>query len=191
MNPSPLKIGLYGGTFDPIHNGHLLLARDALERLKLSKIVFIPANLSPHKLRKPPAPADIRCEMIQAAIEGEKYFELDRCEVEREGPSYTVDTARLYREKFPEAQLYYLVGDDNLEELNTWREVDQLKELVQFVVLTRAGVPFLSGLPIISRNIELSSTEIRNRVARGSSIRYMVPVATCDVIKKHRLYRND
>ena len=185
------KIGLYGGSFDPIHNGHLILARDARERLELDRVVFLPARISPHKLDRPPAPPAARCEMLAAAIAGEPHFEMDECEIHREGPSFTVDTVRLYRERFPGAQIYYFVGDDNLAELETWKEIETLRQLANFVVLTRAGMPFLSNFPMIERHVEISSTEIRNRVARGLSVRYMVPHPTCDVIAKLRLYRND
>jgi nicotinate-nucleotide adenylyltransferase len=188
---SPLKIGLYGGTFDPIHNGHLILARDAQERLELNKVIFLPARISPHKLDRPPVPAKQRCEMLAAAIESEEYFEMDECEVERDGPSFAIDTVRRYKEKHPEAKLYYFIGDDNLGELSSWKEIEHLRELVQFVVLSRVGMPFLNEFPTITRHIEISSTEIRNRVARGQSVRYMVPAPTCILINKLGLYRHE
>jgi nicotinate-nucleotide adenylyltransferase len=191
MKSSPSKIGLYGGSFDPIHNGHLILARDALERLELDHVVFLPARISPHKIDHPPAsPAD-RCEMITAAIAGEDYFAMDTCEIEREGPSFTIDTVQLYRSRYPEAELYFFIGDDNLDELDSWRDIMKLRELVQFVVLSRVGMPFLSEFPMTTRHVEISSTEIRNRIARGQSVRYMVPAPTCEVIKKLNVYRND
>lgn len=185
------KIGLYGGSFDPIHIGHLILARDARERLDLDRVIFLPARISPHKLDHPPAPPEARCEMLAAALKDEPHLEMDDCEITREGPSFTIDTVRQYREKFPEAKLYYFIGDDNLTELHTWKEIDALQELADFVVLTRAGMPFLSKFPMIERHVEISSTEIRNRVARGLSVRYMVADSTCEVITKLRLYRND
>jgi len=191
MKSSPPKIGLYGGSFDPIHNGHLILARDAMERLELDHVVFLPARISPHKVNRPPASPETRCAMLTAAIAGEDYFSLDPCEIEREGPSFAIDTVRIYREKYPDAKLHYFIGDDNLSELGTWRDIEKLRELVQFVVLSRVGMPFLSEFPTITRHVEISSTEIRNRIARGQSVRYMVPAPTCEVIKKLNLYRND
>ena len=185
------KIGLYGGSFDPIHNGHLILARDAMERLELDKVVFLPAGISPHKLDRPPAPPEARCQMLAAAIADEPRFEMDLCEIERERPSFTVDTVQLFRKRYPGTKLYYFIGDDNLPELDTWRDIANLRESAQFVVLSRAGMPFLSEFPTITRHIEISSTEIRNRVARGLSVRYMVPLPACDVIAKLGLYRND
>lgn len=186
------KIGLYGGSFDPVHNGHLILARDALERLELDRVVFLPARVSPHKQERPStASPEFRCQMLEAAVAHEPHFEMDDCEIHREGPSFTIDTVKLYRERFPTAKLYYFIGDDNLPELDTWKDIEGLKNLAQFVVLSRAGVPFLNNFPTISRNIELSSTEIRNRIARGLSVRYMVPKPACDLITKLGLYRND
>ncbi len=191
MISSLRKLGLYGGSFDPVHNGHLILARDAMERLELDHVVFLPARISPHKLDRPPAPPGARCDMLRAAIDGEPSFSMDEREIQREGPSFTIDTVREYRERHPKTALYYFIGDDNLPELDTWREIENLRELVQFVVLSRSGTPFLSGFPTITRHIEISSTEVRNRIARGLSVRYMVPLPTCEVISQLGLYRND
>jgi nicotinate-nucleotide adenylyltransferase len=185
------KIGLYGGSFDPIHNGHLILARDAVERLELDKVIFLPARISPHKLDRPPAPPDARCQMLATAIVDEPRFEMDACEIARQGPSFTVDTLQTFRARYPQAKLYYLIGDDNLPELETWKNISKIRELAQFVVLSRAGMPFLCDFPTISRHIEISSTEIRNRIARGLSVRYLVPLPVCNVITKLGLYRDD
>ena len=185
------KIGLYGGSFDPIHNGHLILARDAMERLELDRVVFLPARISPHKLDRPPAPPEARSRMIAAAIAEEPNFLLDDCEIQREGPSFTIDTVQLYRKRFPGSRLHYFIGDDNLPELDKWKDIAHLRELVQFVVLSRAGVPFLNEFPTITRHIEISSTEIRNRIARGLSVRYMMPKPAFDLINTLGLYRND
>jgi cytidyltransferase-like protein len=113
------KIGLFGGSFNPIHHGHLILARDAMEALALDRVIFIPANVSPHKLGQPPAPASIRCEMVEAAIAGEARFSMDACEAEREGPSFAIDTVRLMRSRFQNAEIFYFIGEDNLPALHT------------------------------------------------------------------------
>ena len=191
MSSSPTKIGLYGGSFDPIHNGHLILARDAMERLELDLVIFLPARISPHKMDRPPASAEARCRMVAESIKDEPGFSMDDREIRREGPSFTVDTVREFSEEFPGAKFFYFIGDDNLDELHTWKEIDQLKSLVQFVVLSRAGMPFLAEFPMITRLVEISSTEIRNRIARGQSVRYMVPYPACQVIKMLGLYQND
>ncbi|HEY5812865.1 MAG TPA: nicotinate-nucleotide adenylyltransferase, partial [Terrimicrobiaceae bacterium] len=185
------KIGLYGGSFDPIHNGHLILARDAMELLDLERVIFLPARISPFKLDRPPAPPEARCQMLSAAIAEEPRFEMDPCEVEREGPSFTIDTLRALQSRRPDAKFYYFIGDDNLAELHGWKDISALRQAVQFVVLSRAGTPFVSEFPTITRHIEISSTEIRSRVARGLSVRYMAPLPVCEVIANLGLYRND
>jgi nicotinate-nucleotide adenylyltransferase len=190
MIPSQ-KIGLFGGSFDPIHHGHLILARDAMESLGLHRVIFIPANVSPHKLQQPPAVARIRCEMVEAAIVGEPRFSMDACEAEREGPSYAVDTLRLMRRRFPQAEFFYFIGEDNVPALHTWREIDEFKKLASFVVLARGNLEPAEGFPVISRNIDISSTDIRNRIARGLSVRYLLPDAVCAILTRHQLYLND
>jgi nicotinate-nucleotide adenylyltransferase len=185
------RIGLFGGSFDPIHIGHLVLAREAREQLELDRVIFIPAAISPHKLHREPAPAEARLEMVRAAIAGEPGFEADDCELTREGPSYTVDTARLMHARWPEAELFYFVGEDNLAKLDTWREIEALRALVRFVVLDRDVGGEIGSYLRVCRQIDVSSTEIRNRVARGQSIRYLLPEDACEVITRRGLYRNE
>ncbi len=185
------KIGLFGGSFDPIHHGHLILARDAMESLGLDRVVFIPANVSPHKLAHPPTPARLRCEMVEAAIAGESRFSIDSSEAEREGPSYAVDTVRLMRQRFPKAEFFYFIGEDNIPALHTWREIETLKELASFVVLARGDLEPVEGFPVISRNIDISSTDIRNRIAQRLSVRYLLPEAVCAILARLQLYLND
>jgi nicotinate-nucleotide adenylyltransferase len=190
MIPSQ-KIGLFGGSFDPIHHGHLILARDAMESLGLDRVIFIPANVSPHKLQEPPASARIRCEMVEAAIAGEPRFSMDPCEAEREGPSYAVDTVRLMLRRSPQSEFFYFIGEDNVSSLHTWREIDEFKKLASFVVLARGNLEPAEGFRVISRNIDISSTDIRNRIARGLSVRYLLPDAVCAILTRHQLYLND
>jgi nicotinate-nucleotide adenylyltransferase len=220
-----MRLALYGGTFDPVHHGHLLLARDALEQLALDRVVFIPASLSPHKLATNPAPAAIRREMLAAAIAGEPGFELDDSELRATGPSFAIDTVERTRAAHPEAQIYYLIGADNLRELHTWRRYEDLCRLVEFVVFGRgertagdqvSSFRFLvSGCPVpresdfaaenlepetsnqkpspapsLPRRIDISATEIRQRVALGRSIRYLVPEAVRSLIAAHHLYQD-
>ena len=185
------KIGLFGGSFDPIHHGHLILARDAMESLGLDRVIFIPVNVSPHKLAHPPVAARLRCEMVAAAINGESRFSMDACEAEREGPSFAVDTVRLMRRRFPQAELFYFIGEDNVSSLHTWREIDELKKLASFVVLARGNLQPVEGFPVISRNIDISSTDIRNRIAQGLPVRYLLPDAVCAILTRHQLYLND
>ena len=108
------KIGIFGGTFDPIHHGHLILARDAFEQLSLDRVIFIPAAISPHKLKQQPTAPELRLEMLRAAIEGESHFCLDALELERPAPSYTVDTMEALKTREPDADFVYLIGEDNV-----------------------------------------------------------------------------
>jgi nicotinate-nucleotide adenylyltransferase len=190
MNPQQ-KIGLFGGSFDPIHHGHLILARDAMEKLGLAKVIFLPANISPHKLDHPPAPAKARCEMVAAAIAGEPGFEMDPCEVEREGVSFAVDTVRLMIQRHPATDFFYFIGEDNLAALHTWKEIGELRRLAPFVVLGRGKTPANPEFPAISRHIDISSTDIRKRIAAGQSVRYLLPDKTCEIIQRLGLYRNE
>ncbi len=185
------KIGLFGGSFDPIHHGHLILARDAMESLGLDRVIFIPANVSPHKLARPPVAARLRCEMVAAAIAGEPRFSMDACEAEREGPSFAVDTVKLMQRRFPQAEFFYFIGEDNVSSLHTWREIDEFKKLASFVVLARGDLEPIKGFPIIRRNIDICSTDIRNRIAGGLSVRYLLPDAVCAILTQHQLYLND
>ncbi len=181
------RIGLFGGSFDPIHHGHLILAREARESIGLDRVIFLPARISPHKLDRPPAPAEWRLRMVQAAIREEPGFVCDERELRREGPSFAIDTVREYRADHPEAELFYFIGDDNTEALHTWKEIEALRREVTFIVLARGG----AGDAVVSRKIEISSSEIRKRVASGLSVRYLLPEEVCIMIFQNGLYRND
>ncbi|CAN5215494.1 nicotinate-nucleotide adenylyltransferase [soil metagenome] len=184
------KIGLYGGTFDPIHCAHLILARDAAEQLLLDEVIFVPAAVSPHKLDEAQTPAAIRLEMLQAALAGERRFTVHEAELHRPPPSYTIDTVEQFRRAHPDDQVFYLVGSDHLPRLHTWHRFSDLQELVQFVVLERGNAhPHPGEYRTIQRQIGISATEIRNRVASGQSIRYLVPEAVAAIIERHQLYQ--
>jgi nicotinate-nucleotide adenylyltransferase len=183
------KIGIFGGTFDPIHDGHLILARDALEQLALNSVIFVPAAISPHKLRQSPAAAESRLEMLRAAIEGESYFCLDTMELDRPPPSYTVETMEALKAREPDAEFVCLIGEDNVAQLPSWHRFSDLSKMVEFAVLDRTGVESTHSYPIIHRHLDISATDIRNRVARGESIRYLVPPAVEEIIRKRQLYR--
>ena len=202
MNPE--RIGLFGGSFDPVHHGHLLLAQDALEQLNLDCLVFIPAAINPHKLDAAPhASTENRLEMLREAIRVQPRFSIDPQELEREGPSFTIDTVATYCRRFAGARLFLLLGEDNLPKLHSWHEFEKLRELVAFVSFGRgstgdgaaAQVPLdRSGLPLpierLSRKIDISSTEIRTRVAKGLPIQYLVPESVRLLIHSHALYKH-
>ena len=183
------KIGIYGGTFDPIHHAHLILAREALEVLRLDKIIFVPAALAPHKLSQPAAPAPVRFEMVRAAIADEHGFALSSCELDRAAPSYSIDTVRELQADDSSAEFYFLLGEDNVSELHAWHEIDILKQMVNFVVLDRTGLETEHSFKTIRRHVDISATEIRKRVATGQSIRYLVPETVERIIHRENLYQ--
>ncbi len=187
-----MRLALYGGSFDPVHHGHLVLARDALEELQLDRLVFIPANISPHKLAAQPAPAALRRDMLAAAIADEPGFALDDSELSYAGPSYTIDTVERVRAAHPDAELFYLIGADNVRDLHTWRRIEDLRRLVEFVVFGRGDKAGQAApeFRTLSRRIDISATEIRRRVARGESIRYLVPEPVRSIITAHHLYQD-
>ena len=183
------KIGIFGGTFDPIHHAHLILARDALEALGLEKVIFVPAAASPHKLDQKLAAPDVRLEMLRAAIEGEPGFECDSMELDRSVPSYAVESVEALRQREPNAELFCLVGEDNVGRLKTWHRFAELSQMVEFVVLDRSGLKTEHPYRTIRRHLDISATDIRNRVAMGHSIRYLVPPAVEKIIRNRQLYR--
>jgi len=182
------KIAVYGGTFDPIHHGHLIVAREALERLGAEEVIFIPARVSPLRKTAPVARDEIRLLMIQAAIKNEPGFAVDDCELRRPPPSYTIDTIEQIRQLKGDATVYCLVGEDNVDRLTKWRRFANLEKMVRFVVLDRSGQRPHHAYPVIRRKIDISATEIRKRVATGRSIRYFVPPAVEEIIRREKLY---
>jgi nicotinate-nucleotide adenylyltransferase len=186
-----LRIGLYGGTFDPIHHGHLILARQASEDLSLDRVIFIPAAESPFKPNHSSASAADRFAMVQLAVQSESNFFVDPMEIEREAPSYTIDTARTYRAQHPDDSLFLLVGEDHVAALSKWNEFDKLDQLVRFAILSRSDLPLKLEYPMIRRRFDLSSTEIRNRVANDMPISYLVPENVMRYIQERKLYRGE
>jgi nicotinate-nucleotide adenylyltransferase len=182
------KIAIYGGTFDPIHHAHLILARDALETLGLDEIIFVPAAISPLKKAAPVASGELRLAMLRAAIKGEPNFAVDDCELRRPPPSYTIDTVEEVRQRNSDTAIYCLIGEDNVDRLARWHRFTELERMVHFVVLDRTGQPSTCSYPVIDRKIDISATEIRSRVASGRAIRYFVPLAVEEIILREKLY---
>ena len=188
-----LRLGLYGGSFDPVHHGHLLLARDALEQLRLDHVLFVPAARSPFKSRKPRATDPQRAAMLRLALKNQPRFWLTRCELDRPAPSYAYDTALEIREAFPRAELFWLVGADQLAALGDWHRADDLRRLVTFVLLPR-GRDAAADAPasVLSlpqpRRIDISATEIRHRVKSRLPIDHLVPAPIAAYIQRHGLY---
>ncbi|MDP9292695.1 MAG: nicotinate-nucleotide adenylyltransferase [Verrucomicrobiota bacterium] len=182
------KIGIYGGTFDPIHHAHLILARDAREMLGLEKLIFVPAATSPHK-DSPAASAEVRLSMLRAAIKGDTGFAVDDCELRRAPPSYTIDTVEEIQQREVDSEIFYLVGEDNVPALASWHRFSDLQKLVRFVILDRAGSQTKHPYEVVHREIDISATDIRKRIASGRSIRYLVPPAVEEIIRQNNLYR--
>ena len=183
------KIGIYGGSFDPIHHGHLILAREALETLDLAEVIFVLAAQSPHKPNQQPTSAALRWEMLTVAIAEEPGFSASRLEIDRPPPSYSIQTVEQLRARITDAEFFFLIGEDNLPQLPNWHRFDALRRLVQFIVLDRSGTTVAGGYPIVRRKIDISATTIRNRVARGQSIRYLVPDSVERIIRRESLYQ--
>ena len=195
-----MRLGLFGGTFDPPHLGHLLVAIDAIETLELDRLVLIPAGEQPLKVGVVRAGAADRLEMARRLAGQDARFEVDPIEIERPGLSYTVDTLAEYAAREPSAERFFLVGADVLESLKQWREPDRVLELAQMVVLQRsvgsggrrpavAAGSARSPRILSTRMIDISSTEIRARVGAGRSIRGFVPDAVAEYIAAAGLYR--
>lgn len=188
-------IGLFGGSFDPIHHGHLITAQVVLETLGLEQVRFVPAREQPFKVGRHFAPAEARARMVAAAIAGASRFRLERLELDRPGPSFTVDTLRALRAREPGEEFALLVGADAARDLPKWHEASALPGLASLVVFARAGVA-VPELPWPVRVVpvpvvEISATEIRARVAAGRPVRYWVPEAVAGVIEAERLYSTD
>lgn len=199
------KIGVFGGSFDPIHYGHLLMAEQCREQARLDVVVFIPANQSPLKSHAPLADPRHRLEMLKLATSGNDAFVIDELELERQGPSFTVDTLRELASRTPENELYLIVGSDALKDFAQWREPGEILKLARPLVVARPGEAVsLEGLrPFVSTSrwpqiepgriesplSEISSSEMRRRVRDGRSIRYMTPRAVEMYIHTNRLYR--
>ena len=183
------KLAIYGGTFDPVHHAHLILAREAIETLGLEKVILVPAVISPLKKAAPVASGEVRLAMLRAAIKGEPEFEVDECELRRAPPSYTIDTVEEIRRPQCDAAIYCLIGEDNVRQLPRWHRFAQLEKMVRFVVLDRSGKQPTHPYQLIHRRIDISATEVRRRVAHNEPIRYLVPESVEAIIRREKLYR--
>lgn len=196
------RLGILGGTFDPIHHGHLVAAGEAQHQLALDLVLFVPAGSPPHKPERPISAAHQRLQMIERAIAGIPHFGLSRVDVDRPGPCYTVDTLRLLRTEWGSAPTFFFIeGADSLAEMPAWYQPQRLIELCELAVVQRPGVdlnlPRLeSQLPGITSIIhwvqmpllEISSSDLRSRVREGRPIAYLIPAAVEDHIREHHLY---
>jgi nicotinate-nucleotide adenylyltransferase len=199
-------LGLYGGSFDPVHYGHLLLAECCREQAHLDQVLFLPAAVPPHKRDRVLSPAQHRIEMLELAIAGHEAFAVSRYETDRGGVSYTVQTLEHFRQQQPEVELFFLLGADMLNDLPDWYEARRVCELAMPLVVRRAGaedpdydclraIASAERIDQIRRHqvempaVGLSSTDLRQRVAAGASIRFRTPRAVEKYIESHGLYR--
>jgi nicotinate-nucleotide adenylyltransferase len=192
-----MRIGILGGTFDPIHKGHLALAHAALRQLRLDRVIFIPAHRHPLEekqsavLTSPKA----RLHMVKLALKGKPKFKVSDCELKRKGISYTVDTLRFFRRRYPKPhELFFVTGGDWGKRLDRWREIDTIFSLARFVVAKRPGFD-IRRLPkqveaLDFRPLKISSTQIRRRLREGKSLTSLVPKIVSDYIVRHTLYRS-
>jgi len=188
------RIGLFGGSFDPVHLGHLLVAQAAREELDLTRLFFIPAAQSPFKPDRKPSPANERLRLLRLALAGKEWCEIDEQEIKRGGVSYTIDTLKDYSRRFPQAQLFYLIGADNVQQLPKWREANELARLAEFVAIPRPGeaatafpAPF-RGRTLVGFPLGVSSSQVRERVKAGRPIDHLVPAHVAEAIHNNRLY---
>lgn len=188
-----MATGVFGGSFDPVHHGHLIAADRAAEALGLETVLFVPCARQPLKAGGPVAKPGERREMVQLAIQGHPRFALETFEVDRPGPSYTVDTLRWLRGRWPDDRLVLILGADAAANLPRWRAADEVARLAEIAVLTRPGAPeiasaFVKRL-VATPAIEISASDIRARCLAGKSIRYLVPETVAAYIERHHLYQ--
>ena len=191
--PMP-RIGLFGGSFDPVHFGHLLVAQAAREECQLDRLFFIPAAQSPFKLEASLAPASERLRLLRLALAGQSSCAVDDQEILRGGISYTIDTVQDYIRRFPSGKFFYLIGADHVQQLPRWRDAPELARLVEFLIIPRPGEmqrplpePF-QGRPLNGFPLGVSASQIRERVRGGLRIDLLVPRTVAEAIHNNRLY---
>ena len=185
-----MRVGLFGGSFDPIHLGHLILGETAREQLGMDKVMFVPAGNQWRKEGRDGAAAEHRLAMVRLAVEGNSAFEVSMMEVDRDGPTYTVETLAELRAESPGTEISFIVGADALADMPHWKEPERIFELATVCAAARAGEAVEDDRVtwIEMPDVEISSTDVRDRVKEGKSIRYLVPDAVERYVRQHRLY---
>lgn len=198
---APERIGIMGGTFDPVHNGHIVMAESASEQLQLDRVLFIPTGNPNFKQGQQVTPAQDRVEMLKLALQDKPHFELDLREVERPGVTYSADTLEELHEEFPGAELYFLMGVDSAQTIVHWRRAERVAELCKVVAVQRPGYSFDSIDRAMEQSdidfelicleidaVDVSSTEVRRRISCGETVQGLVPDAVIEYIVEHGLY---
>ncbi|MFO7323141.1 MAG: nicotinate-nucleotide adenylyltransferase [Chloroflexota bacterium] len=196
------RVGILGGTFDPPHIGHLVLADCAIESLKLDHLLFVPAADPPHKRSSTRLPIEHRLPMLERALAADSRFEISRVDIDRPGPHYTVDTVEIIQNQYPDCELFFVMGSDSLRDIITWHRPDLLIERVRLAVMQRPTASIEPGihasvLPRLEQRVviidaprlEISSTEIVERLRQGKTVRYLVPQPVLDYIEMYGVYR--
>lgn len=194
-----MKIGFLGGSFDPVHFGHLMAAQDAFEQYKLDRLVIVPAAQAPMKPNDVKSPAEDRLAMLRAATEWDSRFEVSDYELRKGGISYTIDSARHFRALYPTDELYWVIGGDQLPRLHLWKDIGEVAKLVEFIFLERPGFPVkatpdVPGLRLHRCDghlLAISSTELRERARNGLSLDYFVPHKAIVYIREKGLYLDE
>ena len=200
-----MKVGIFGGTFDPVHLGHMVIAEQVMGELDLARVVFVPGGIPPHKeASSVRADAEDRFDMVEAAVAGNERFVVDRVEVDAGRPMHSVETVRILKERSPEDEWYFISGADEVSNLLAWKDPDLLLEEVVMVAATRPGYDLSklqhleAGLrnfdrifPVECTRVDISATGIRRRILQGKSVRYLVPEGVHEIIGSRRLYEGD
>lgn len=187
------KVGILGGTFDPPHNGHLLIANEVLEALELDEIWFLPNQEPPHKVKSGGASNRDRVKMLELATCGHPKYKIEKIELERSGPSYTYDTMKLLHEMHPGLEFYFIIGADMVEYLSKWYKIDELMSLVKFVGVNRPDYEEMTKYPIVNVEVPemgVSSKLVRDRLKERKTIRYLVPDLVQMYIEENKLYES-
>lgn len=188
-----MKIGILGGTFDPPHFGHLLIAEQARETCGLDEVWFMPTKIPPHKAGSNLCLDEDRIEMVRQAISSNPFFQLSLIEFERSGPSYTIETIKELKKRYEDHQFYFIIGGDMVNYLPKWKDIDELLLLITFIGIRRPGhllKPIFSDKVVLveAPQLEISSSEIRERLSNNQSVRYLLPETVIDFIKQRDIY---
>jgi nicotinate-nucleotide adenylyltransferase len=185
------KVGILGGTFDPPHYGHLLIANEVLSELNLDEVWFMPNQEPPHKRKSESVENEDRLQMLKLAVQGNTHFKIEKIELQRTGPSFTVDTMKILNERYTNHQFFFIIGADMIEYLPKWHKIDELINLVQFVGVERPKYSHQTNYPIIYVDVpafDVSSSVIRERLKKGQTVRYLLPDPVIHFIGEKHLY---